>query len=180
MRTLLKDGAEAVTLRELAKREGVSPRAPYRHFEDRQALLAALAEEGFERLQRALLEARPGRGRTPLHALGHAYVDFAIANPRLLQLMFSDFPDRARRHPSLHARALATFEVLVRSVPGAKASVAAIGWAFVHGLGTLLGHGSFDHVLPSARARSRLVDQAVAVFARGAVRSAVTSPERSG
>ena len=91
------DGAEAVSLRELAQSLGVSRAAPYRHFADRDALLAAVAARGFEDLivvSEAALDG-PGDGRTRLQAFGRAYFDFAARRPGLYRLMFeSDFLNR--------------------------------------------------------------------------------------
>src|SRR5262245_1682880 len=76
-----KEGLEALSLREVARRAGVSHSAPYRHFPDRERLLAALVEEGFSMLAEAL-EKRPRR------EMGEAYVEFALAHPERFRLMF--------------------------------------------------------------------------------------------
>src|SRR3989454_10072010 len=78
---LEKKGIAALSLRELARRAGVSHNAPYRHFPDRDSLLAALAAEGFEMLGDAL-EKRPRR------EMGEAYVEFAFAHPERFRLLF--------------------------------------------------------------------------------------------
>src|SRR5687767_103312 len=73
-------GADTVTLREVARRAGVSANAPYNHFADKGALLAAVAEEGLIMLRDAMVGARE-RATTPgaeLEAIGVAYVTFAI------------------------------------------------------------------------------------------------------
>ncbi len=77
-------GPSAFTLREVARRAGISHNAPYRHFREKEELLAAVATEGFERLAEALLNPEPGtrsRRANPalrrLHASGTAYVRFA-------------------------------------------------------------------------------------------------------
>src|SRR6185503_17019443 len=81
-KVLEAEGREAVSLRDLARRAGVSHAAPYRHFADREALLAALAEEGFVLLA-AELEGKPRREQAV------AYVRFALANPGRFRLMFT-------------------------------------------------------------------------------------------
>jgi AcrR family transcriptional regulator len=112
-------GLAAVSLREIARKVGVSPRAPYRHFADKSALLAAMAEEGFARFGAQLAGSR-GRASSPrrrLERLGAAYIDFAVEHPHLVALMFGDtFPDRAARFPALHQAALATFALLTDAV----------------------------------------------------------------
>lgn len=138
-----KEGAGAVTLREVARLAGVSHNAPYRHFESLSALLAAVAAEGFEsfgeRLSTAVQNAKPQQRRG---ALGQAYLDFALDNPRLYLLMFGPELDRSA-HPDLKAAADASFAVLTgetaRSASkGATYKQAIAAWAFVHGLAHLI------------------------------------------
>lgn len=90
--TLHERGSGALSLRELARELDVSPGAPSRHFKSKQALLDALALGGFERLTQAIATSRQGAGESfaeRLDAAARAYVGFAIANPALLDLMFS-------------------------------------------------------------------------------------------
>src|SRR3989337_63135 len=82
---LEKQGLKSLSLREVARRAGVSHNAPYRHFPDRESLLAALAMEGFAKLGRALQEAGSAGG---LRARGQAYLRFALQNPQRFRLMF--------------------------------------------------------------------------------------------
>ena len=91
-RTLRERGVDELSLRELAREVGVSHAAPRRHFPDRQALLDALAEAGFERLGAELRAAYEGAGPdfvARLHATGVAYVRFATDDSALLELMFA-------------------------------------------------------------------------------------------
>ncbi|KIA59845.1 TetR/AcrR family transcriptional regulator [Nocardia vulneris] len=93
---LREHGVEQLSLRQLARDAGVTHNAPSRHFADKQALLDALAVTGFQRLGAALdavageAEPLPFEGR--FRVLARAYLDFAVANPALLSLMF------ARKH----------------------------------------------------------------------------------
>lgn len=82
-----RDGADALTLREVAKAAGVNHRALYRHFADRDDLAVAVAALGFEALGRAIAEAMAGSGRTPGGML-RGYLSFALDRPRLYGLMF--------------------------------------------------------------------------------------------
>lgn len=85
-------GSGALSLRELARDIGVSPAAPSRHFKTKQALLDALALSGFERAAEAIATAQEGAGQffaERLDATARAYVDFALDNAALLELMFS-------------------------------------------------------------------------------------------
>lgn len=90
--TLKEKGPAALSLRELARDLGVSHAAPSRHFKDKQALLDALAQVGFERMGEALAASQATADETfadRLGALTRAYVGFAVTNAELLDLMFS-------------------------------------------------------------------------------------------
>jgi AcrR family transcriptional regulator len=137
---LEKAGPEALSLREVARRAGVSHNAPYRHFSGREALLAALAAEGFRRLGEALA-ATTGR------AMGEAYVRFALEHPQLFRLMFGGRLRFARHRPLAEAAAQ-PYEALLgafRAQPaiGDPEKAAAAAWALVHGLAHLLLDGHF-------------------------------------
>jgi AcrR family transcriptional regulator len=137
---LEKEGVEALSLREVARRAGVSHAAPYRHFAEREALLAALAVEGFAWLGEAQRAAAKAGG---LRAMGEAYVAFALAHPQRFRLMFGGRIAFAR-HARLREVATQAFDELAGAlsarVPEAQdardASIAA--WALVHGLAQLL------------------------------------------
>jgi len=132
-------GVEVLRMRDLARRARVSHNAPYRHFPDRESLLAALAAEGFAMLGRAQ-QAASAAG--DLRAMGEAYVAFALAHPQRFRLMFGGTV-RIARHPALRDLAARVLDGLsgalerdVRSTGARDASVAA--WALVHGLAHLL------------------------------------------
>ena len=100
-RTLLyREGANAVTMRRVAKAVGLTPMAIYRHYRGRSALLNVLADEGFDELA-ALLAAAPLSGDVEerLIQLFDVYLDHAIRNPRLFELMFLKMRPGARRYP---------------------------------------------------------------------------------
>jgi AcrR family transcriptional regulator len=137
---LEKEGFAELKLRAVARRAGVSHTAPYRHFPDREALLAALAAEGFAVLGSEQKSAAATGG---LRAMGEAYVRFALAHPQRFRLMFGG-QLRIGKHPALREIATRTFDglsgALASRVPGARgardASIAA--WAMVHGLAQLM------------------------------------------
>ncbi len=137
---LEKEGVEDLSLRSMARRAGVSHSAPYRHFADREALLAALAAEGFAMLGEAQGAAAEAGG---LRAMGEAYVLFALAHPQRFRLMFGGQVPIAR-HARLREVATKTFAALSGALSAklpeaqgaADASIAA--WALVHGLAQLL------------------------------------------
>jgi AcrR family transcriptional regulator len=123
-RMVEKDGVASLSVRGAARRAGVSHNAPYRHFPDRDALLAALAADGVARLLKDLGD------RTGMQ-LAIAYVRFALNRPQLFRLMFA-----GRRWPELEARFEEAFTAVGK--PGAAAA-----WALVHGLALLLLDGHF-------------------------------------
>ena len=124
-----KEGLAGLSVREAARRAGVSHNAPYRHFADREALLEALVVEGFEQLNRAL-ENRAGR------ELGEAYVAFALEYPERFRLMFAG----ARVNAGLEAQFAQSFAHL-----GADAAAAgAAAWSLVHGLASLILAGRLE------------------------------------
>ena len=132
-RALEKEGPDAISLRDLARRADVSHNAPYRHFPDRRALFDALAEEGFALLARDL-QGKPWREQAV------AYVRFALANPERFRLMFTcPVPDALRRLVEGDAVAQAT-------------------WAMVHGLTHLILSGHFADEDPEALVRRTLAE----------------------
>jgi AcrR family transcriptional regulator len=92
----------------VARRAGVTPAAPYRHFKDKTALLAAVAEEGFlalcGRLEAALAPVPPADLRGRFGALARAYLTFARAHPAHYRVMFLPEIKSHREHASFHAR----------------------------------------------------------------------------
>jgi len=152
---LIEKGVEAFTLREAARRAGVSPAAPAHHFGDAAGLLTAVAREGFVEFARMLDEADKKAGRDPaarLKAQGAAYVTFALNNPARFQLMFrSDRLDpTCGDFEEVASRSFATLENAVRDLVGLSAdapmTAEAYGallaaWSMVHGFAHLaLGH----------------------------------------
>lgn len=143
---LAEDGADAVSLRAVARRAGVSAMAPYRHYPDKEALLAAVAAQGFDGLRAALRatdDAAPA-GRA-LVEQAVAYVRYALENPALFRLMFG--PKRLGAHPELTAAGEAAYAVLAARVvaqapANADRDALALGcWSLVHGLASLFLDG---------------------------------------
>lgn len=159
-RALLESqGIDGLSLRELARRAGVSPNAPYRHFNGKPDLLAAIAEEGFEELTQRF------RDCGSFAEMGSAYVDFATQSPNLLRLMFGKPLGAAESYPGLAAASQACFAMLLG---GAARTVnlpaehpksfqfALASWSLVHGFATLRNDGALAHLplgaVPSAEA----------------------------
>lgn len=149
-RELAERGIEGFTLRGVAKRAGVSHAAPAHHFRDTSHMLTALATIGMERFHAAMEAAQSVPHTTPRDrfiASGVAYVEFALANSALFDLMFGskrpDFDD-----PDFVRHAGAAFRNLVDSIAsirggasleeaGGRLDIAA-AWSLVHGVATLL------------------------------------------
>jgi AcrR family transcriptional regulator len=147
---LAKEGAEFFTLREVARRAGVSPAAPSHHFGNAAGLLVAVGLRGYAELTRMLQEAGEGGG-TPivrLHAQGAAYVRFALKYPGRFELMFSN-KRRLIGDDRLKGAGRAAYEEMERTlgelVPAKDARVAAVAaWSTIHGFAKLAIEGKFD------------------------------------
>ncbi len=139
-------GRESLSLREVARRAGVSHAAPYRHFEDRAALLTALAEHGYSELEVEL-----ARAGSSLAAIGRAYVRFALEHPARFRLMF----ERDHANLELAGRALAPLRAALAITRPSRDSEL-VAWAVMHGIATL---GS-EHWLQAEPAADVLAERA--------------------
>ncbi len=186
-RLVAEKGLAALTLREVARAAGVSHAAPYHHFPTREALLDALAEEGFAGLDRAMGEAKAGPaaggpaevGQTPrpvdgadvMVRIGRAYVDFACAHPEQLQVMF-----RPRHHesegpppPALAEIGAQAYGHLADGVRACQAQglapagdpneLALSAWSLVHGFASLWSQGQLGALIPGPEQFARQRDQ---------------------
>src|SRR5262245_29829315 len=116
LRTIQHDGVEALTLRTIGLRLGVSRTALYRHFADKRALLSVVATEGFRMLKEHLLKAWGSGGVAAFNAMGVAYIRFAMANSSHYRVMFGGFVDSAPRDQDLTRESEAAFQALVDSL----------------------------------------------------------------
>lgn len=152
-----RGGSSALTLRAAAQQAGVSPAAPYRHFEDRDALQAAVLAEGFRELATTTDAARISAS-TPVDsylAVGSAYLQFAGEHPHLYRLMFGPECNKLQ-HPDLLEAGQEAFGVVLRAahecaaagLTGARSpeDVAIAGWSIVHGLASLQTDGVLERV----------------------------------
>ncbi|HEX8893152.1 MAG TPA: TetR/AcrR family transcriptional regulator [Terriglobales bacterium] len=148
VRLIAEVGPTAFTLREVARRARVSHNAPYRHFRDRDDLMAAVAAQGFQELTRAMIEAAAGKSDA-LDRLKHAglgYVTFALRRPEHFTVMF-DAPVSKRKHPDSAAAGEETFATLqgfVKScqdagqlTSGDLLEISLLAWTMVHGIAKL-------------------------------------------
>jgi AcrR family transcriptional regulator len=149
LQTIQAHGVEHLTLRTVGERLGVSRSALYRHFADKQSLLAAVGKEGFRNLGQTIAEAweQNGHGRAGFHAMGKAYMQFAVAHPSHYRVMFGGFIESAAKDDHFLAEAGAAFQALVdalieRQNAGAirrddPVLMARFVWALVHGAAML-------------------------------------------
>jgi AcrR family transcriptional regulator len=163
--TLREQGLEGLSLRELARQIGVSHGAPRRHFADRQALLDALAETGFERLGAQLRAAAESAGadyEARLRATGNAYVHFAINDAALLELMFAG---KQHEHAgALHEASTRAFSVILELVeegqadgvlePGEPEHIGLLLFATMQGIAALVSAG----IVPPEQVDSLVAD----------------------
>lgn len=156
---LEKTDSADISLRALARDVGVSANAAYRHFEDKDALLAALAAEGFRRFAAMQVKAMQGETdrQTDRHATrrasGRAYVDFARTHPALFRLMFGHVL-HAKADPDLRTSALMAFHGLLEATAKDAGTAsndprallnAIMRWSLVHGLSHLMLDGQLDY-----------------------------------
>jgi AcrR family transcriptional regulator len=171
-------GLDRLSLREVARKAGVSHQAPYHYFGDREAILAALAGEGFSKLGESLVRAAAKAGSEPakaVEAMGRAYVEFALRNPAYFQAMFRADAVPLDRYPDARKREDEAFGKLVEGIGQAFAdqpaetrrAMAIACWAMVHGLATLILEGSLARKLGIPKARQRqLANEVIGTFTR--------------
>ena len=164
LRTIQTHGVEQLTLRTVGERLGVSRSALYRHFADKQSLLATVGKEGFRMLRQSIADAweQNGRGRVGFEAMGKAYIQFAVAHPSHYRVMFGGFIESAAKDDHFLSEAKAAFEVLVDAlVEQQKAGeirrddpvlMARFIWALFHGTAMLF----IDGQIPEAAQRHAL------------------------
>ena len=180
-----KSGAGAFTLREVARMAGVSHNAPYRHFRDKEDLLAALAAEGFDLLTAAMVKAAgSASGAMERFRLsGRGYVEFALRYPQHFAVMF-DAPWPRDPHHHVRAAGERAFTTLLGYVeacqgegilpPGDARPFALLAWSMVHGVAKLAISGQ----LPMTKAADVLnfTDTATGALTRGLANAFVPKP----
>ncbi len=180
VRLLTDEGVHALDLRKVARLAGVSHAAPYRHFQDKQALLMAIVEEGFRKLGLAVEEAI-GAGEadpaTQLLAMGNAYVLFAVDQPAYFRLMFNSLSSARTPGTDLYRESKTSFHVLMgiiqrgqelgQFVEAGPEEVAKVVWSMVHGLATLIVEGQFPLDTPDQTGVEKLTWDALELVYKG-------------
>jgi AcrR family transcriptional regulator len=168
-------GTHGFTLREVARRAGVSHNAPYRHYRDRDELLAVVAMQGFERLTAAMRRSA-ARGSGTIEGLrlcGRGYVDFALRWPQHYLVMF-DLPSSREKYPEYAAAGQEAFDTLLSFIVACQEAndlpsedpklLAFTAWSLMHGIAKL----AISRHLPFGRAAARdFADKAAKILLSG-------------
>jgi AcrR family transcriptional regulator len=169
-------GLGALSMREVARRAGVSHQAPYHYFQDREAILAELAGEGFDQLYDYMVSAiglakdKAGKNR----AMGEAYIRFALNNPEVFKLMFRCEMCDLSRYPNAKEKADRCFNVVVQTLGASGSSADKTNpdlapviacWSMAHGLATLMLEGKLAQSFGDTRdQREAAANRVIALF----------------
>jgi AcrR family transcriptional regulator len=175
-------GVEGLTLREVARRAGVSHNAPYHHFVDRGALVSALAVDGFRRFEEAFRAALEGIGEsriTRIRAIGAAYVRFAFDDPARFTLMWRPELRSVGDDSEVDQAGLASYQVLIDEIVSGQAAgeiregdaglLALAAWSLVHGLAMLIVDGPLRDQVTAWSMVEPLLDPVLDMAERGLV-----------
>jgi len=158
---LSKEGIEALSLRRVAKKAGVSHTAPYAHFADKQALIAAIAAEGYKKLYEQLVSAQNPQDEPVAHLLAtaHAYLQFALDEPDHFRITFSGVVEVEQNYPDYVEQSKRCFALVVAVVEDCQAGglfakgdpqlIAVSIWSCIHGFVQLLLAKQFPGALTS-------------------------------
>jgi AcrR family transcriptional regulator len=142
-RLFAERGPDAVTMRQLAAELGVSPMTPYRYFEDKEDILAAVRTTGFNRFAEALETARRNDVSAVGTAVGEAYIAFALGHPHAYKLMFDFNQPHVEKYPELVAAMQRSQKTMTTHVEdalragrmeGDPQELGLIFWAAIHGI----------------------------------------------
>ena len=179
LRTIDRHGVEALTLRAVGQALGVSRTALYRHFADKQALVAAVAREGFRTFRLALVDAweRHGRGRSGFEAMGEAYLRFALDHRSHYRVMFGRFIESQACDPDLATEANAAFQALVDALVDQQRAgqvrdddpvrLAQLVWSVTHGVAMLAIDGQLRDAASAAALNRFAIERLGAALAPG-------------
>lgn len=176
------EGTQSLSLRAVARRAGVSQTAPYRHFSDKEALLASVAQWGFELLAQVQKESLQSLGDRDdrITALGKSYVQFALDHPNVLRLMFGPTIICKEDYAELKQAAEESFGVVQSVVTQAveasgskdiNPQLATIGaWSLVHGISTLLLDGHLRKGMTENELNiDQFVESITAIYTKGLI-----------
>ncbi|MGA8594226.1 MAG: TetR/AcrR family transcriptional regulator [Bryobacteraceae bacterium] len=171
---MTNEGLAALSMREVARRAGVSHQAPYHYFENREAILAAIAEEGFKKFNATLEAASGSNAVARLIAAGRAYIGFALSHPAHFQVMFRPELVNLDKYPSALAEANRGFAILQslidgmvkeKFLPRSRADgMVLLSWAFVQGLSGLLLEGPLARMAGDDLKSNDEIESALSTF----------------
>jgi AcrR family transcriptional regulator len=180
---LAEGGVQELDLRKVARRAGVSHAAPYRHFADKQALIAAINEEGFHLLAERIRSTLREVSDEPVEQLlgvALAYVRFAKENPWLMREMFSGLTIERETFESLHNASKSVYlqyaEVIRRGqergkiVDGDPTALAGVLWSVLHGLAMLIIENQMRPYADGPEGTERVTRYTIEVLYRGFAR----------
>ena len=157
---LAKDGLGALSLREVARQAGVSHTAPYAHYADKQALIAAIATAGYEKLYARLADVVQQNQATPAQQLaeaGWAYLEFAFEEPDHFKITFSDVVEKEKDYPAFVEISQKSFKLVVMIIeacqqtgvlPAGPSDLIAVSvWSLLHGLASLILEEQISHTI---------------------------------
>ncbi len=157
---LAKDGVGGLSLRKVALKAGVSHSAPYSHFADKQALIAAISTEGFRQLYERISEVvdkYSSRPEKQLVEAAWAYVQFAMDERDRFKVMFSGVLEKEKDYPEFVAESRRNFQLIVRIIEinqaagvlrnGPSDQVTLSAWGIVHGFIMLLLEGQISSTI---------------------------------
>lgn len=181
---LLEEGVRSLSLRKVAAKVGVSHSAPYAHFPDKEALIAAITTEGFRQLYARIAAAiKANQDHLPglLVEVACAYVQFAIEAPAFYKLMFSGMLINEQEYPELVQITKQNFQLLVDMVrqcqaagilPDGPEDVLAVSiWSLVHGFSSLLHERQISHTTIERYSLRELIEKTLAPVTRSPVPS---------
>ncbi len=160
VRILSKEGIQGLSLRKVAERAGVSHSAPYSHFADKDALIAAISTEGFKQLYTELdaaIAAHPDDPKRQLQESAWAYAQFALNHRDTFKVMFSGVLEKEKDYPDFVQISEQTFERVTEIVRACQAAgilraappevMAVAVWGQVHGIISLVLEKQISHVV---------------------------------
>ena len=168
---LAKDGVSGMSLRKVAKKAGVSHAAPYAHFADKQALIAAISTEGFRQLYDRVSVVAEENKINPSRQLVEAawtYVQFAMDDRDRFKVMFSGVLEKEKEYPEFVMESQRNFQLvkmiieanqvsgILRSGPSDLMALSA--WGIVHGFVMLLLEGQIPHAILEQKNLRELVE----------------------
>lgn len=174
---IAQEGIEHLSLRDVARRLGVSHQAPYRHFPTREHLLAEVMRRCYAQFAEHLQDRpSPSDPQDDLHALGERYLDFALSHPLEYRLMFSTPWPQAAEQAELTADANQAFDTLrgvMARVHGVKSPSPAVDldalfvWSTMHGLAGILSANCTTHLTLSPTVHKKAVAHVMSLIGRG-------------